>query len=270
MHPNNLAPHGANWSFPTYVQFFLDGIDKNTPDEELSSAEYGMRFRGIVNGWDISLFAFYTWTDTPVVDFGKLLNYFGGGPLDFMEYKRTMMYGGTFNYYEKHTQAVFKLECLFQHNEPHNSLDLTKQYKLDSFAYYFSVDRPTWCKPLNKIHPFFVSLSMFQKYIGGFNDRMQSADTSNDAMQTIITLFINNSYTWYFLPGGTDNLTPSFFGMYDPSGEGWIRLQMNIRFGDYWRCAFGTNMYWACDNNQAYFGLIQDNTNAYMNLRFEW
>jgi hypothetical protein len=162
------------------------------------------------------------------------------------------------------------MECLFIHDEPFSSLDFTKQYRLNSFAYYLSVDRPTWIKPLNKVHPFFISLSMFQKYIFGWNDRVMWPFGSNDQLQTIITLFVNNSYTWYFLPGGTDNITPSFFGMYDPSGEGWIRLQLNIRFGDYWRCAIGTNMYWACDNFQAYFGRIQDNSNAYMNIRFEW
>jgi len=270
MQPNNLAPHGAQWSFPTYPQFFLDFIDKGTPEESLRNAEYGMRLRGIANGWDLSMFAFYTWTDTPVVNFDKFLQFLGGAKVNPMEYKRTMMAGGTFNVYEGRTQTVFRGECVLRYNEPYNSLDLTKIYRNESFAYMLGADRPTWIKPLNKVHPFFISAQMFQKYVFGWNDRMASAETSNDRMQTLLTLFIQNQWTWYFLPGGTDNITPSFFGMYDPSGEGWVRLQLAIRFGDYWRCALGTNMYWASDINQAFFGLIQDNSNAYLNLRFEW
>jgi hypothetical protein len=270
MQPTNLAPHGAHWSAPTFVQPFLDWIDSGTPEESLRNAEYGMRLRGLVNGWDLTTFCFYTWADLPVVNFDKLLDALGGADVNPMEYKRVFQAGGTFNYYEGRTQAVFRGECVYRHNEPYNSIDLTKLYRLDTFAYMVGVDRPTWFKPLNKVHPFFISAQVFQKYIGGFNDRMNTADTSQDDMQTLITLFINNSYTWYFLPGGTDNITPSFFGMYDPSGEGWVRLQMNIRFGDYWRGAIGTNMYWATDNAQAFFGLMQDNSNAYVNLRFEW
>jgi len=269
MEPTKLAPHGSNWSFPAYTQPFLDWIDNARPDESLRNAEYGMRLRGIIKDWDVSLFSFYTWSDLPVVNFNKLLQALGGTSVNPMEYKRTMMVGGTFNVFEGRTKTVFRGECVLRIREPYNTLDLTQIKRQKSFAYMLGFDRPTWIRPLNKVHPFFISAQLFQKYVFGWSDRLQSSETSNDRHQTLLTLLINNQYTWYLL-GGTDNVQPQIFGMYDFSGEGWVQPSVNFIIGDYWRASIGANFYFATDTAQAYFGAVRDNHEIYFNLRFQW
>lgn len=269
MKPTGLAPHGANWSFANYVQPFLDFIEDGTPEESWRNSELGMRLRGIVNGWDVSLFSFYTWADLPVIEFNKLLQWLGGASVNPMEYKRTMMVGGTFNVFDNKTKTVWRGECVMRYNEPYNSLNLTKMYRNESFAYMLGFDRPTWIRQLSERHPFFISGQLFQKYIFGWNDRMQGSETSNDRMQTLLTILINNSYTWPFLTG-TDNVQPQVFGMYDLSGEGWVQPSLSFIIGDYWRASIGANCYFASDNAQAFFGGVRDNSEVYFNVRFQW
>ena len=255
--PTRMAPEGAPWAFPGYAQFIIDAMYDSVPHTSLENVQAGIRLGGNFGGADIRLFNFYTRSQLPIFEPDWLAR-FGEGRTDLFSFKQEDVIGGSFNYFENYTKAVYRGEITFTIDHAFNRTDFTQVDK-NVINYMLGIDRPTYFKFLNE-NSFFLSAQLFQMLILDHEDDLISAYTGGHEDLTILTFLANTSY-WH------DRIVPQVFIAHEVNGSGWIQPQISYNPGDHWRFTLGGNYLYGHDPF-GYFGLFGDSSEIFFRLRY--
>jgi hypothetical protein len=268
--PTKFGNAGTHWGPKGYGQLFLDSIKDSVPDNDISNSEFGLRLKALVGPWDTSLFWFYSRNDNPMFepDWLAKANASAWASMGdkFFQFPFNHKVGGTFNYYSKQAEAVFRGECVYTFDEPYNPIDIFNvptlgHYEKDSFSYMVAMDKNLKIPMISERNFVYISAQLEQKYIFSYDDRMTTNDMSNDDEQTIATFYIDTKYMY-------EKLTPSLFLMWNFTGEGWARPQIAYDIDDFWSIAVGAQIMYSHDTTEPFFGGMRDNDVAYLTVKF--
>ncbi len=265
-----LAPEGANWFPPAFLMPGLYNhaiylMERDEPDTTLKNFEGGLRLKGVFGGVDLSLFYFYSRSDTPVMEFG-LTN-----PLPTMLRMKFPFYqaaGGTFTYYNPATKTVFRGETVFNIDNPYTAMithpllgvPVPTPVEKDVWAFMLGFDRPTflgWPKGRTS----FISGQIFQKYILNHDDSLIVGDMEDKDKQTILTFTINTTL------GQGNKYIPQLLIGYDVSGSGLVQPQLKYTYSDNISATLTANFLWGHDELGGFFSPYKDNDEVWLQLR---
>lgn len=261
---------GTNWWPVGYPQLFLDAIGASEPENDIRNSEVGARLKLMLGSWDTSFFWFYNRNDNPIFDADWLAK-MGAGRDDFFNYPFVNLFGGSFNYYSKAADAVFRGECVYTIDQPYNPLAPGAVvpemiFEKDTFAYFVAMDKLLTIPAINERNFVFLSMQFAQKFIFDHEDGMDSNDMDDgEDLQNILTFYTSTGYLY-------ERLTPSLFLMWITNGEWLVNPQVTYDIDDYWSTGIGAQIADA-DNTgggagNAFYGRFADNDQVYAFVKF--
>jgi len=268
--PTRYAPEGTAWG-PFPRQFWLN-VKSSRPGNSSDNLEFGVRLRAEINGWDVTLYNFYTRNDDPIFtdNAAKLLKGILVGGEDYFDYKRYNVVGGTFNVYFDKIKSVIRGECGYNIDQKFNvsstggpPFGIRGQ---DVFSYMIGFDRPTMIPYLsrwNYYRSYFISMQMFQKYfIHPSRGLIRSPDMGKDDSQTIFTLIVETGFFH-------DAIVPNMLVAYNTSGWGFFLPSIKYKYGHHWRFILGADIVWGNSRNEG-TGMFKDNDAVTFKVRYEF
>lgn len=118
---DKLGVTGSEFEFPRPVPLGVASTltDPATPPSSFNNSEVGTRLSYLLNGWDVSLFYFYTWDKLPV-----LFRTIQSGVYNFAPaYRRAHLLGGSFS--KALSDVVLKGEWVLNPQQHFSTLDAT-------------------------------------------------------------------------------------------------------------------------------------------------
>jgi len=264
--PGVLPPEGAQWAIPGLTQPILDGIYGDQPTKHsIANSEIGVRGQARFGRLEAALFYFYTRSDYSVFHLDQF----------FQAHQRWPFYnvfGGSFNFYEEHTETVFTGECGYFRDFPFSpkdvvifnpatfQLEFPKIIFRDVFSFMLGFDRPFWIKFLNKHKVFLVGGQFFNSHILNYHHNISAPVQSEDSSQTMVSLNVMTSYFHEYIQ-------PSFFIIYDFSGTWWAKPEIKYVPSDYLNIALGANLFSATSLRDSVWGPFRKSDEIYIRLR---
>lgn len=264
--PAKVAPFGGNWAFPVAPYSPPVTIDNRVPENSVDNGEIGSRVKLNLSGWELSLLAFHTRSDAPVVLLDNLLIdtltsevkllYLG------LEYRRQNVLGFTFNKYSDFARTVFRGEFTYTTNQTYNTSNPFALIKKPTINYVLGLDRPTLL-PINPHRSVLLSAQLFQTIILEHDTSLvvTGYSTKQKEVTTLLSFYTNTGYFH-------DRLLPEFLGIYDFRGQGWLQPKLSFIYNDYWKVTLGANFLFGNNAYEGPFGFFQENDEMFLQVRW--
>lgn len=223
------------------------------PDANLRDSRWGVRLQGVVaNNFNFSLDYFQSYPVDPAlkssVDVARVLSGDTRGLQVNKYWIPTRTVGGSFSFFEPHTEAIVRGEAAYTLDEPY--FDPAKNFKSlyaflggnlappeseipewDVFRFSLAFDRPFWFRPLNDRSQINWTVEFFNEYYVNYDDNQVlpvPVYPSGDFVElhqwehTFLTMFYTN-----YMSG---RLEPNVMVVYNPRGAGFWQASLKYRW----------------------------------------
>lgn len=248
------ANPGSEWAFnqpppPPGVQEVILN-ETQTPDVSFENTKYGLRFKGLLKGWDFTLNYLYTWNNNPIQK--RIFDPATGTLIVTPEHDRLHMIGGSL--VNVFWDTVFRAEVSFRIGEYFEVDDLTVAdmvVQKNAFEYIIAFERDilsiTWIA------------QGVQRMILDYEDIM-----IDDQAYTALTLrgskFLNDEETFELAALGMFRI---------PANDYLIRPYAEYMITDSWRLRGGFDFFDGGDG-YTFFGQFSTKDRVYAELRYSF
>lgn len=269
---------------PAVITLPPANVTTDYPERGLHHYQLGFRWIGDYKGFSYTIADFYSFMYDPIARYrwgiGSVAptadpaTWINGVPVVtdvVLDYPRTNMIGGTFNWYSNWLNTVFRGEFGYWDALEWNTAIMRpfddSVMKKNTLRYMLGTDGNYFIKWLNETRTFMVSTQIFQTIILNYDndDEVLSVGAypaKQRRVETILTLLVSGNYR-------LDTINPQALIAYDVSGSWWLNPKINFVIGDHWRATLGMNVFYG-NNKYKSLGLFRENDEIFLTVLYQF